>query len=240
MNRVLVVIGFSAIFLLASCSNSIADTYIENIVERKEHKQSEYNKKNNVVEREERGNGYTPHPIPVKRYTDSERLEMVDMFYEWAVDYAEEHEVAVTDYIFNHGAAGFGDWIAKTPHGHVQMQDLDNPGYDAFDLHAIGGVVFYTSLTGDYGRDEYSEPIEIFTGFSAVAEEGTSIKKYLLVDNGIVYEIVTSDFAPAGSFGEYSDDGETTSYIEYDLGIFKVSKNKEAQKEWRRILSLYQ
>lgn len=62
--------------------------------------------------------------------------------------------LAVTTLYFQHGAAGSGDWYALTPDGQVQVQNLDNPGFESFDIHAIGGVAFYTPLSGDYGRDE--------------------------------------------------------------------------------------
>lgn len=41
---------------------------------------------------------------------------------------------------------GVGDWYSMTPDGEVQTQNQDNPGFDHFDIHAIG----------DFGEDENS------------------------------------------------------------------------------------
>lgn len=68
--------------------------------------------------------------------------------------------MAVTDNYFHHGTSGIGDWYAVTEDGEmlVQEQDptTDSPGYDAFDILALGGVVFYTSLSDVTGLDEKS------------------------------------------------------------------------------------
>lgn len=50
--------------------------------------------------------------------------------------------MAVTSGFFDHGSAGRGDWYAVTPDGLAMAQDLDNPGYDYFPLHVVGGVTF--------------------------------------------------------------------------------------------------
>ena len=200
--------------------------------ESKERQQKEENKK-------EQKNKEKESTIAVKQYTDEEKQEMTEMFYEWAVERAEIGAMAVTDYYFGHGAGGRGDWAARTPHGIVQAQDLNNPGWEAFELHAIGGVAFYQPITEDYGRDEDHPDIIIASGYSTIAKPDTDIHKYMLVDNGIVYELI----GPLGlstGFSEYTDDGEITDIIKYNIDEFKVSQDQAAQEEWRRILSLYE
>ena len=204
------------------------DTAKENN-ESKERQQKENKKEGKEEER----------PVAVKQYTDEEMLEMTEMFYEWAVERAEIGAMAVTNYYFGHGAAGHGDWVAKTPHGEVQAQNLDNPGWEAFELHAIGGVAFYQPITGDFGRDENKGNIGTGAGYTEVALPGTDIHKYMLVDNGIVYELI-GPLGLSNGFAEYTDEGQSTDYIKNELVQFEVSGDTAAQEEWRRILSLYE
>lgn len=206
------------------------DTAKENN-ESKERQQKEDKKKQDDKEKE--------RPVAVKQYTDEEMIEMTEMFYEWAVERAEIGAMAVTNYYFGHGAAGRGDWVAKTPHGEVQAQNLNNPGWDAFELHAIGGVAFYQPITGDFGRDENKGNIGTGAGYTEVALPDTDIHKYMLVDNGIVYELI-GPLGLSNGFAEYTDDGKSTDYIKNELVQFEVSGDTAAQEEWRRILSLYE
>ncbi|QYA48523.1 hypothetical protein [Nosocomiicoccus ampullae] len=204
--------------------------------ETKERQQKAENKKEQEDKEQDKEK---ERPVAVKQYTDEEKQEMTEMFYEWAVERAEIGAMAVTDYYFGHGAGGRGDWAARTPHGIVQAQDLNNPGWEAFELHAIGGVAFYQPITEDYGRDEDHPDIIIASGYSTIAKPDTDIHKYMLVDNGIVYELI----GPLGlstGFSEYTDDGEITDIIKYNIDEFKVSQDQAAQEEWRRILSLYE
>ncbi|CAM3302883.1 hypothetical protein [Nosocomiicoccus ampullae] len=258
------------ILTLVACSNdNDAELVSENVVERKASEDTEEtdkekeeaeeknthekeNERDNAKENDEtkerqqkaenkkgQKNKEKESTIAVKQYTDEEKQEMTEIFYEWAVERAEIGAMAVTDYYFGHGAGGRGDWAARTPHGIVQAQDLNNPGWEAFELHAIGGVAFYQPITEDYGRDEDHPDIIIASGYSTIAKPDTDIHKYMLVDNGIVYELI----GPLGlstGFSEYTDDGEITDIIKYNIDEFKVSQDQAAQEEWRRILSLYE
>lgn len=175
-----------------------------------------------------------------REFSEEEKQAMVNEFYNWAVERAEIGNLAVTDYYFGHGAAGHGDWYASTPHGDVQAQDLDNPGFDAFDIHAVGGVVFYNPLSGDYGADENTEVESTASGYQTMAVDGTDIHKYMLADNGVVYEhaSVKEETSLSSGFGEYNDDGTRGEYA--PTSEFEVSGDQEAQNEWQRILSEYQ
>lgn len=204
--------------------------------ETKERQQKAENKKEQEDKEQDKEK---ERPVAVKQYTDEEKQEMTEMFYEWAVERAEIGAMAVTDYYFGHGAAGHGDWVAKTPHGEVQAQNLDNPGWDAFELHAIGGVAFYQPITGDFGRDENKGNIGTGAGYTKVALPDTDIHKYMLVDNGIVYELI-GPLGLTSGFSEYTDEGQSTDQIKNELVQFEVSGDQAAQEEWRRILSLYE
>ena len=194
------------------------------------------------VDETEESNGEvaeTPE-FTAREFSEEEKQAMVNEFYNWAVERAEIGNLAVTDYYFGHGAAGHGDWYASTPHGDVQAQDLDNPGFDAFDIHAVGGVVFYNPLSGDYGADENTEVESTASGYQTMAVDGTDIHKYMLADNGVVYEhaSVKEETSLSSGFGEYNDDGTRGEYA--PTSEFEVSGDQEAQNEWQRILSEYQ
>lgn len=96
--------------------------------------------------------------LAVQEFTMEEQQEMTQHFYDWAIERAEIGNMAVTNMYFNHGAAGRGDWYAMTPDGEVQTQNQDNPGFDHFDIHAVGGVAFYQPASGDFGEDTDAPP----------------------------------------------------------------------------------
>ena len=175
----------------------------------------------------------------VREFTDAEKQAMVDEFYTWAVERAEVGGMAVNDYYFGHGAAGRGDWYATTPHGDVQVQDQDNPGFDAFNIHAIGGIVFYQPISGDYGADENTEVESTASGYQTMAIDGTDIHKYMLADNGVVYEHISvkEETSLSSGFGEFNDDGTRGEYA--PASRFEVSGDQDAQENGR-ILSKYQ
>lgn len=178
--------------------------------------------------------------IAVQEFTMEEQQEMNQLFYDWAIERAEIGGMAVTQMYFSHGAAGRGDWYAMTPDGEVQTQNQDNPGFDHFDIHAIGGVAFYTPASGDVGADENAPFPSTAEGYSKLALPDTNIHKYMLADNGVVYELIgkKENTGFSSGFGEYDDEG---TYGEYPPGReFEISGDQDAQQEWQRILGMYQ
>lgn len=153
--------------------------------------------------------------------------------------------MAVSDFYLGHGASGKGDWYAATEDGEIQIQqqsfEEDLPGYDAYTIHALGGVVFYTSLSSVTGYDETPSSEIIAAGFSKIADPEYPMHKYLLGDNGIVYELigtVETIGTFSGGYGLYDDDGVTKSLDVTDDGfIFERSDDEDAQEEWFRILT---
>lgn len=176
----------------------------------------------------------------LQEFTDAEKQEMNQLFYDWAVERAEIGGMAVTEMYFTHGAAGYGDWYAVTPDGEVQAQDLDNPGFDHFDIHAIGGVAFYQPESGDIGEDKNAPFPSTAEGYSRLAQPDTNVHKYMLADNGVVYELIgkKENISFSSGFGEYNDDGSRGEYVP-DVA-FEVSGDQDAQQEWQRILGMYQ
>lgn len=178
--------------------------------------------------------------LAVKEFTMEEQQEMTQHFYDWAIERAEIGNMAVTNMYFSHGAAGRGDWYAMTPDGEVQTQNQDNPGFDHFDIHAVGGVAFYQPASGDFGEDADAPFPGTAEGYSRLALPDTNIHKYMLADNGVVYELIgkKENMSFSSGFGEYDDEG---TYGEYPPGSeFEISGDQDAQQEWKRILRMYQ
>lgn len=182
----------------------------------------------------------TQENVSPKRYSQSEMATANQQFLDWAIAQAKKGNMAVTDNYFTHGASGTGDWYAETVDGKalVQPQAQDNPGYNAYHIHALGGVSFYTSRNGDIGYDNVPSKAATAEGLSQAADKKQQIHKYLLCDNRVVYEAIGSyeDLVAFSSpFGLYDDDGKTTA-IPAKI-TFKVSQDQAAQNEWKKILS---
>ena len=73
-----------------------------------------------------------------------------------------------------------------------------------------------------------------------MAIDGTDIHKYMLADNGVVYEHISvkEETSLSSGFGEFNDDGTRGEYA--PASRFEVSGDQDAQEEWQRILSKYQ
>lgn len=174
-----------------------------------------------------------------REFSQEEQQAMTDEFYAWGAERAEIGGMALSKEWFNHGAAGRGDWYAETPDGDVQVQDNGNPGKSAFIASAVGGVVFYyrqDGLTGAKELDDYFLP----AGFSQKAREDKDIHKYLLADNGKVYELILPYEHACFScgFGEYDDNGNRGDFT--PDARFEISGDSAAQAKWQEILRKYQ
>ena len=170
--------------------------------------------------------------------TDTQKQAINASFLDWAAQRAEIGNMAVNDYYFDHGAAGRGDWYANTPDGQMQVQNENNPGPTGFPIHVIGGVVFLTMKDGSTGRQ--NDVVEsIAGGYSDKADMSKPITKYILGDNGKVYELKTTDgqVSLTTGFGEYSDDGTASEY-QPDQN-FIVSGDRDAQDELQKLINAY-
>ncbi|CAM4246709.1 hypothetical protein [Weissella hellenica] len=170
--------------------------------------------------------------------TDAQKQAVNEAFLNWADQRAAMGNMAVNDYYFGHGAAGRGDWYANTPDGQMQVQDENNPGPTAFPIHIVGGVVFLTMKDGSTGRQ--NDVVESTAGgYSDKADMSKPITKYILGDNGKVYELKTSDgqVSLTTGFGEYNDDGTASDYQPGQ--DFVLSGDGAAQTELQNLLSAY-
>jgi len=156
-------------------------------------------------------------------------------FLNWASERAKVGGMAVTSQFFDHGAAGTGDWYAVTPDGLAMAQDLNNPGNDYFPLHIVGGVTFYYSNAGILGATDERSKSSFAAGFGEVADTSKPIVKYILCDNGMIYELQSSPALSAG-FSEATDEG-TISRSQINEQAFFRSEDKDAIHEYQRIIS---
>lgn len=173
-----------------------------------------------------------------KNLSDSQKKQINDEFLDWASDRAQMGNMAVGEWYFDHGAAGRGDWYANTPDGEVQVQDQGTPGKAAFPIHAIGGCVFFTDKNGTTGREQIQQS---FAENYSMMNQNKPITKYLLGDNGKVYELKLGDGEKAtttSGFGEYADDGQHGDYGPKET--FEVSQDKDAQAELQRLIKKYE
>ena len=170
--------------------------------------------------------------------TVAQKRAVNDAFLSWASDRAKVGNMAVTEVYFDHGAAGRGDWYANTPDGEIQVQDQNNPGAAAFLVHAIGGCVFLTMKDGSTGQQD--DVVESTAGgYGDKADMDKPITKYMLGDNGKVYELrlEKGDTSLTSGFGEYTDEGQRGDYT--PSYSFKVSEDQAAQAELQKILADY-
>ncbi|MFD0896493.1 hypothetical protein [Loigolactobacillus binensis] len=191
-----------------------------------------------TTSREASNSANTNSAPAVVKLTNTQKEKINAAFLAWAIQQAKIGKMAVSDWYFDHGSAGHGDWFAQTPDGKVQVQDFGVPGEAAFPIHAIGGCVFYTAKDGTTGYDKlYTSSFA--TNYSTNMDFSAPVSKYLLGDNGVVYELKTGNGEPVSTttgFGEYSNDGTTPETIR---DSFSVSADQAAQAQLQKLLASY-
>lgn len=161
-------------------------------------------------------------------------------FLNWAAERATVGNMAVSDLYFDHGSAGLGDWYANTPDGQVQVQNQNQPGAAAFKIHAVGGCIFYKSKDGQIGKQNLYKG-SFADNYSIGLDDSQPVSKYLLVDNGVVYELKTGNGSSVSSstgFGQYDENGQLGNY-QPDQN-FEISADQAAQNELQKLLTPYQ
>lgn len=179
------------------------------------------------------------HLITAQLGKDEAKDYIQKSFYNWAGSAAKERNQAVSDWYFAHGASGYGDWFANTTDGKMQMRIGELPGKDAFPLHCVAGVVFYTALDGTTGKDELQQG-SFADNYKLNMEMNQPVSKYILGDNGVVYELKTGsgeEVTTMTGFSQYDDEGKN---VLEEPPAFEVSKDEAAQKELQQIIRKYQ
>lgn len=170
--------------------------------------------------------------------TSEQKESIIGQFTSWAGKRAERGNMAVSSYYFAHGSAGQGDWYANTPNGKVQVQDNNHPGYGSFKIHAIGGFIFYTSIDGQIGIDDTLSQGTIAQGYSVNLDSDHPVSKYMLADDGIVYELKLGNgktVALSDGFAELTDKGQESNV---PADSFIISNDQAAQNEYAHLLQI--
>lgn len=177
--------------------------------------------------------------------SQSQQESINDAFFNWAVGRVETAKMAVSRNYFDHGAGGYGDWNACTVDGPVLAQDLGKLGSgNHYVSRAIGDSTFYYSkngVVGDAASDDVSVPSP--DAISGVTKPGTEGHRYLLCDNGKVYELIGKVGRSTG-YNQASDDGSGLPPVGQEVQdpsgqIFIVSEDTDAQAEFQKLLDQY-
>lgn len=240
--------GLCSVFLLSGCSStadkdkSASESSVEIKVTATSDSTSSTSKTRvaRSSDTEEAQSTEQTNPVNNRRVqlSDAQKDQINQAFLEWAGQRAAIGNMAVSDWFFDHGAAGHGDWYANTPDGQVQVQNNNMPGQSAFPIHAIGGCIFYTAKDGGVGKQELFAD-SFAANYSVKMDFTRPVSKYLLGDNGVVYELKTGNGTPVSTntgFGEYDDDGRQGTYTQ-DVD-FQISEDHAAQEKLQELLRL--
>lgn len=181
-------------------------------------------------------------PIKPVSLTEEQCNQIENQFLNWVSPRAKMENLAVCDYYFDHGAAGNGNWYADTPNGRILVQDLEHNSSNNYVAKAIGGCLFYTSTKGTTGRSDEVDN-SIMAESSPCIDGNKPYDKYLLANNGVVYELrnnsCSGGYNSLYGFGEEAiDDGNSPDIPQ--TGHWVISKDTAAQQELRKLLKPYQ
>lgn len=229
------ILGFGILFLLTGCNSTESK---EAEPSRSVSLNSEASSSLSSESTESQSSSTTESSRKVQ-FNDVQKGQINQAFLDWAGGRAAIGNMAVSHWFFDHGAAGRGDWYAITPDGQVQVQNNGVPGENAFPIHALGGCVFYTSKDGSIGKQELMAG-SFAANYSVKMDYSKPVSKYLLGDNGVVYELKTGNGEPVSTntgFGEYADDGSLGSYT--PNRSFQISEDQAAQEKLRELIYSY-
>lgn len=167
-----------------------------------------------------------------------EKTEINNDFYNWADQRAKIGNMAINKYYFDHGSEDNGNlWYASTPDGDILIRNAsDTYSSKSYNLRKIGGFVFYTAKDGTTGKcDNIKQYTDDGAKYSSDQIDCTKpVDKYLLANNGIVYECKL-DGEKAEPDSGFNIKGEDN--INSDDWI--VSQDKAAQDEYRQLITKY-
>lgn len=167
-----------------------------------------------------------------------EKTEINNDFYNWADQRAKIGNMAISKYYFDHGSEDNGNlWYASTPDGDILIRNAsDTYSSKSYNLRKIGGFVFYTAKDGTTGKcDNIRQDTDDGAKYSSDQIDCTKpVDKYLLANNGIVYECKLNGETAEPDSG-FNIKGEDN--INSDDWI--VSQDKAAQDEYRQLITKY-
>lgn len=171
-------------------------------------------------------------------FSAHEKEKINQRFYDWATERAKIGNMASSPLFFNHGSGGSGDWFGQTPDGKILVQNEGNPGKESFPIEALGGLLFFTALDGTTGHDEKILSSSIAEGYSRNLDPEFPSSKYILGDNGIVYEYKkpAGELLGAGEGFIECDDLGTISEIP-SKEHFIISEDQAAQSKLKELIA---
>lgn len=244
------VLGLCSLFLLSGCrstgnnenNTSVGSTDIEvSVTAKSDSSTSETSSSSSSEVQEIQGTSQADTTTRKNnpQLSDAQKAQINQAFFDWAGQRAAIGNMAVSEWFFDHGAAGHGDWYANTPDGQVQVQNNNMPGKSAFPIHAIGGCVFYTAKDGGVGKQELFAD-SFASNYSVKMDFSKPVSKYLLGDNGRVYELKSGNGVALSTntgFGEYADDGSQGEYTPSQA--FQISEDTAAHEKLQELIQSY-
>lgn len=174
-----------------------------------------------------------PSSAQALNLTNDQKGTITKDFYIWEEKQVASKGLAINRLYFQHGADDPKDWWTNTPDGRLQIQDLNAPGASAFPLHAIGGYITYTAKNGTTGTDPALNDGPIFSTYETEIDNSKPVTKYVLADNGKLYEATFDSgksVTPTDGFGQ---DGFTNA-----MKTFTATKDGQAQQKLNDIIQL--
>lgn len=173
--------------------------------------------------------------------SDNTQKIISDKFYDWAVKRAETSNQAVTANFFYPSKGDDKAWFAQTPDGNMLVTKNNQSQQMDFPIRALGGVVFYTALNGQTGHDPEIDYRDFELDYEINMDETMPASKYILGDNGKVYELIKvtgHPFKPTSGFEQYNRPEPEIKAVRNNEQ-FVVSKDEEAQAVLRQLIKAY-
>lgn len=178
----------------------------------------------------------------VSKFSIDARRAINREFREWAYQRAEVGNMAAGGEFFSQATEPWDqEWFAYTPDGKMQVSSFDQVETNDFKIHCIGGVFFFTAKSGETGRVDFNDGLDGNNSSQMmlnVVDFDETMDKYLLGDNGVVYELKIDpkskeNVEPNVNYGVYVY-GQTNSSQNDE---FIVSQDQDAQKELKSLIA---
>lgn len=172
--------------------------------------------------------------------SDEEQKKIKEEMMDWLAEDKKEDGKAVSNRYFSTSSISDGDWYAGTEKGEIQINNTGKPGPEAFDLHAVTGVVAYTPKDGETGFDKEAEDLSNVEGYKEVADLSKPVTKYIFTEEGKVYEYQfegKDDVTLASGFAPKDHTGKDPN-LRPDQQ-FKETENKALSKFYKELVEEY-
>ena len=115
----------------------------------------------------------------------------------------------------------------------MQVGPIDQKETNDFKIHCIGGVYFFTAMSGETGQVDFTDD-----NMSKVVDTIKPMDKYLLGDNGVVYEYkISSEEGASANVALYPYNSSTSKADSTNLAKFIVSDDQDAQAKLKELIA---